>query len=322
MYPLASRPIGHRLRHLRTPGDFRALAEGGTALGIDQVKFISDMDAGGVTHFLSAARWDLHYTFVRELIEGLPTLNRCDPDENQIFRAGWVEFSNQNYSSTGRRRYDLGTLVHYGANDTRTLEFSGTDGLSGEDMKNAFFTVISHTDTPESYGIRPRTTGQLNQLRTVEGEVPLVGRLTPFEDTTFQALTQTVGYGVLTYVPAHALDTTPLGPQVIVITDEVPNDIALTGGLITEHFQTPLAHVNLLSRNRDTPNMALLNARRIPHFSLIGQLVRLEVMGAGFDIRAASSKKPRHSGKPDRLKFVGYTDWTSKTQTRHGCAHH
>ena len=38
--------------------------------------------------------------------------------------------------------------------------------------------------------------------------------------------------------------------------------------------------------------MALLNAREDPRISsLIGQLVRLEVMGAGFDIRAASSEE-------------------------------
>ena len=46
--------------------------------------------------------------------------------------------------------------------------------------------------------------------------------------------------------------------------------------------------------------MALRMSRDPRISSLIGQLVRLEVMGAGFDIRAASEE--RHSGKPDRLR--------------------
>ena len=50
--------------------------------------------------------------------------------------------------------------------------------------------------------------------------------------------------------------------RMIVLTDDVPNDIPFVGGLITEAFQTPLAHVNVLSQNRGTPNAALLNARQ------------------------------------------------------------
>ena len=50
----------------------------------------------------------------------------------------------------------------------------------------------------------------------------------------------------------------------MLITDDVPNDVPLVGGLITEAFQTPLSHVSVLSRNRGTPNMALRDAREDP----------------------------------------------------------
>ena len=36
--------------------------------------------------------------------------------------------------------------------------------------------------------------------------------------------------------------------QDIVVLDEVPNDISVVQGIITEEFQTPLSHVNVLSR--------------------------------------------------------------------------
>ena len=42
--------------------------------------------------------------------------------------------------------------------------------------------------------------------------------------------------------------------------DAVPNDISIVAGQITAEFQTPLAHINVLSVNRGTPNMALRGA--------------------------------------------------------------
>ena len=287
--PLASRPVTTRLRHLRTPTDFAALASGDTAVGMESVKFVIDTEGGNVTHLLSTADWSLHYTFVREIIEGLDPLDRCDPEEARIFREGWVAFSEQNYTQVAGRRYLNGTLTQYGSNGLRTMEFASGDRATADQWKTAFFTAAARTREPTSYFIRPRTAQQVETLRSVEGEVPIVGRMTPFEGVTYQPLIQTVGYGVLTYIPAHELAEAPLGPQVIVVTDEVPNDIQLVGGLITEAFQTPLAHVNLLSRNRNTPNMGLIDARNHERIApMLGELVRLEVSGADFSLERAS----------------------------------
>jgi hypothetical protein len=46
----------------------------------------------------------------------------------------------------------------------------------------------------------------------------------------------------------------------IAVLDAVPNDISVVMGIITAEFQTPLSHVNVLSQNRNTPNMALRGA--------------------------------------------------------------
>jgi hypothetical protein len=75
---------------------------------------------------------------------------------------------------------------------------------------------------------------------------------------------------------------------VILVTDDVPNDIPLVGGLITQAFQTPLAHVNVLSQNRGTPNMAHRNASEDARITEhLGQLVRLTVSGDDFQIEPA-----------------------------------
>ncbi len=171
--------------------------------------------------------------------------------------------------------------------------------------------LVAHVEQPTRFSLRPQSARQVSILREIEGDAPIVGPEAPFRGLTYQALTATVGYGVLTWVPLDELEDAALGPQVIVLTDQVPNDIALTGGLITEAFQTPLAHVNLLSRNRNTPNMALPNAREDARVApLLGRLVRLEVAGAGFELREAepavaeafwAARRP--SGEPVRPRL-------------------
>jgi phosphoenolpyruvate synthase/pyruvate phosphate dikinase len=97
-----------------------------------------------------------------------------------------------------------------------------------------------------------------------------------------------VGYGTLRFVEADAIETAGLGPHDILVTNQVPFSIPLLAGLITESFQTPLAHVNVLSRGRGTPNMGLKNAREDARLKpLLGKLVRLEVRGSDFVVAEA-----------------------------------
>lgn len=290
--PLASRDVGDRVRHLRTPGDFSALARGEVTTGSESVKFVLDLEGGDAVHLLSTEAWDLHYRFVSQVIEGEPALDRCDPAQSAAFLAGWRRFSDENYFEIEGRRYLLGTLVHHGGADLHTVEFAAGDRIVAAQMRRAFFGAMARVMDPTRYSMRPQTGEHLAEMQRLEGQAPIVGPNAPFRDLTYQPLTETVGYGVLTYVPVQALEHTPLGPEVIVVTDQVPNDIDLTGGLITESFQTPLAHVNLLSRNRDTPNMALVDARNHPRLvPLFGRLVRLSVEGGDFDIRPAGAEE-------------------------------
>lgn len=287
---LASRPIGDRLRHLRTPGDFAALANGSTELDVQSVKFVVDLTAPGLVHLLSAARWPLHYTFVRERVYLEPELDRCDPDQSSEFDAGWRLFSSREYYSVEGRRFLLGTLSHYGGTGLDLVEYTYGDAISASQMRNGFFAVLPHTFDPIRWILHPQDDTQVAKARAIEGTVPLIGPNAPFAGVTYQPLTEGVAFGTLRFVPASELLSASLGPDVIVVTDDVPNDIPFVGGLITEAFQTPLAHVNVLSQNRGTPNASLKAARTelAEHF---GTLVRLEVAPGGLDVRAADPRE-------------------------------
>jgi hypothetical protein len=290
--PLQKRDVGDRLRHLYTPGDYAALAEGETNLGLQGVKFIIDMAAGDAVHLLSTRDWALHYTFIRERIDHQAPLDRCDTAQAQTFYNGWAAFSNREYVAVDSRRYLLGTLDRYAGSDLRTVDFAIGDQISAPQMLHAFFDVMRNADaeTPSAWSLHPAEPRQIGELRLIEGSAPIVPGNAPFRNMRYQPLTEGVAFGSLRYLPADEFERSRLGPDTIVVTDAVPNDLPFVSGLITEAFQTPLAHVNVLSQNRGTPNMALRDARKDSRVAaLLGQLVRMEVSSAGFELRKASA---------------------------------
>lgn len=300
---VAAREVGDRLRHLRAQADFAQLAAGDIRVGLQAVKVIVDMDAGDVVHFPAAARFPLHYQFVRELIDLDPPLDRCDPDDAATFQSGWWDFTRAQYYATDTRRYLLGTLVDHGPTGLHTLEFTPADAIDGDQIVRAFFAVVKHLPEPGRWAYRPQGARQQMLAEEIEGRLPIVGTDAPFAGVTYQPLSQTTGYGTLRILPAAELSQATLGPRTVVVTDDVPNDIPLVGGLITSAFQTPLAHVNVLSQNRDTPNMALRGALTDPRITAHeGTLVRLEVGGAGFSltpVEAAEAEAFWAARRPD-----------------------
>lgn len=283
------RDLGNRTRGLYTPTDFARLASGSGQSSEQSVKFVIDLHSENAVHFLAARNWPLHYTFVREIIDMDPALNRCDSLENQLFNQGWSRFSIENYNSSTNRRYHLGTLTRHPHADLRNVEFTFGDAITATQMRDAFYTITALTEQPLLWSLRPQDAQQVARARAIEGTLPIVGPKAPYANIVFQGLTPGVAYGTLTYVPTDELEEALLGSRVIVITNDVPNDIDFVGGLITEAFQTPLAHVNILSQSRNTPNMALPGASERPEIQgLLGKLVRLEVDEGGYQLRLAT----------------------------------
>lgn len=288
----AQRAIGNRTRGLYTPGDFAQLAAGSGLNQIQSVKFVLDLQRQNAVHFLGSREWPLHYTFVREIIDGDARLNRCEDDQYRIFLNGWSRFSVENYFNTTTRRYHLGTLSYFPNAQLSSVEFTFGDEITAPQMREAFYAVAAATTNPFSWTLRPQDAEQVQRVRAIEGTLPMVGPQAPFANVVYQGLAPGVAFGTLSYIPTAELASASLGARTIVITDDVPNDIDFVGGLITETFQTPLAHVNILSQSRNTPNMALPKASQLPQIkSLLGQLVRLEVNDGGYTLRPAEQSE-------------------------------
>ena len=100
---------------------------------------------------------------------------------------------------------------------------------------------------------------------------------------SYQALNLGETYARVRIVDAAELATTYVSPRELVVLDRVPDDLTVVAGTITEAHQTPLSHVNVLARQRGTPNMALADAQaRFAAYG--GRWVRLTVRAFDWEV--------------------------------------
>lgn len=172
--------------------------------------------------------------------------------------------------------------INYHQNiDTYVMELSSLDMVDCEGIKETYEKVKETSYLDDQFYFYP------NNLRWNEcPDIPKISSEELFMGQNYQALNLEENYGYLRRVELDDLTDTYLGRHDLIILNGIPNDVSVVAGLITTEFQTPLSHINILSHNRQTPNMALKDAWDSPRFdSLMGQLVYLKVESDSFILR-------------------------------------
>lgn len=112
-------------------------------------------------------------------------------------------------------------------------------------------------------------------------------------------------YGYLVYLPkgSTAKDIEKLDKTMIVIFAELPLELGVVSGIITEQPQTPLSHVNIKSKSRGTPNVYYPNAARDPMFKEYAEkraLVKVSFKDGKVAVRPASLEEAQAHWKKMR----------------------
>lgn len=241
------------------------------------LNWIIDREADDRVYFINTEKWELHYFFAQAYLER--------SDLTPVGTHG--EFNILNYRRENRR-FILGKVIHYKDQGLTTIEFSAGDTASAAMIIKAFGLISSNLFDGDKLRYRPVSNDQETMLDEIAAEIPVVRTEDVFQGQSYQPLNQIVGYGTLQFRRVAELAGRPVGPTDIVVLDRVPNDIALVSGIITDEFQTPLSHVNILSKNRGTPNMALRGAFEDPSLrEFEGALVKLSVTSQEYRIEPA-----------------------------------
>ncbi len=259
--------------------DFLALASvpaTSTIPGARSVKTSIDREADDALSFQHSTKFPIHWDFLsehRSVRQGLTPVNAL------------AQFNREEYYLPSRR-FLLGALTHYEGPDKWAYEISPYDTSDADMIRTAYEKIAENTFLGDRLLFHPTSLEVEGVSAPLAPGMPMISTDELFEGITYQALNVAESVGRLRFVTARELDDEAyISFRDIVVLDRVPNDISVAQGIITSEFQTPLSHVNVLSKNRGTPNMALRGASEDPDLrALDGQWVRLRVEASEFQI--------------------------------------
>jgi hypothetical protein len=195
--------------------------------------------------------------------------------------------------SSGTPRYGAGSVVSFTPADhnqpTRWLiELEYSDDVTPEHVARFFDALIPIL--PPEVGQRLewviRSPSQAATARLMaDNDLPYGDRSVPYSELvpagTVAVYNEGVTAGRLLYVGEDGASLGSATDTDILITERVPDYLPPAAAVITSDPQTPLAHINLLARNRNTPNAslsgvhvnaALRQAARVRTFAMVAAI--------------------------------------------------
>lgn len=266
------------LKHIGCTPDFEALASepiNSSLPGARSTKVVLDQADTDALYFQNSVKYKIHYEFTSTHLSGnglplVPTL---------------AEFNTTEYY-TPDRRFVLGAVTHYEGPKVWALEIAPYDTASAEMITKLYRTVKKAAFFGPGLKFHPTSEAVAAEAKKLPADVPVVTTDDLYANIDYQPLSLATGIGRLHFMKAAELATEYVSFEDLLVLDEAPNDISVVQGLITEQFQTPLSHVNVLSQNRHTPNMGLRGAMTNEKLrALEGKLVELTVGSSAWSIR-------------------------------------
>jgi len=301
------------LRRIGCSRDFESLCSDpidATLPGARSTKVVYDTaQTGGALYFQNSVLYQVHYAFASTHLSGngLPVVPQLS------------SFNTTEYYTAGRR-FVLGAVTHYEDGGAWVLEMAPYDTASATMISTLYHAVKDAGFFGPALAFHPTSDAITATAKKLPSDIPIVTTDQLYAKIDYQPLNISKAIGKLTFTTADALDSGLYLPyESIVVLDEAPNDISVVMGIITQEFQTPLSHLNVLSRNRQTPNMGLRNAlTNATLLSFKDKLIELSVGALEWNIREVTeeeakvfwaSKKPTPVVLPDyNLKYRDILD--------------
>ena len=275
--------------------DFQTLASepmDASIPGARSVKTVIDQLDKDALYFQNSNNYQIHWDFVNTHLSGngKPIVPELD------------QFNQTEYYSPSRR-FLLGAVTYYEAPDAWVYEIAPYDASNADMIVKAYNSITKASFFGNKLLFHPTS----KSIEVVALELPsFVKTITTeklFADVLYQPLNLGTSVGTLRIMSAHQVETEYVSFRDIVVLDQVPNDISVVMGIITAEFQTPLSHINVLSQNRGTPNMALRGAvNNEDLLKLNGKWVKLDVNAFDYNITEVSKDEADvwwEENKPD-----------------------
>lgn len=243
--------------------------------GARSAKTVVDRQDGSALYIQNSVDYRVHYEFCAEHLsgDGLPWV------------ADLATFNSVEYYSPSRR-FILGAVTYYEEPGTWVYEVAPYDTASAELITTAYDQLRAHTWFGCELYFHPTSEDVAARVPDLPEHVKVITTAELFDGITYQPLNLGTSMGQLAFYSSTDLETATPSFREIAVLDTVPNEISVVMGIITDDFQTPLSHINVLSQNRGTPNMASVGAFHDDALrALEGEWVELTVGAMDWSIR-------------------------------------
>jgi hypothetical protein len=280
----AGAPDPEFLAYVGCRADFERLASAplsSTLPGARSTKVVYDRQGGSDVFYQNSVLYPLHYDFASAHLSG----------NGRPIVGALADFNASEYFSPDRR-FILGAVTYYEGPARWALELSPYDTASAALIEILYRAASAAAFFGPVLAFHPTSDAVAVEAARLPADIPIVTTDELFAGIDYQPLSLGAGVGRLRFVQSQNLENEFLSYDDLVVIDQVPNDITPVRGLISETFQTPLSHVNVLAQNRGTPNMGLRGAMEHPDLrALEGRLVELTVGAAAWSVREVSEEE-------------------------------
>jgi len=248
-------------------------------------KVIMDLFDEDRLYFQNSRTFPIHYEFARAHLN--------EPSDPQRTIGSIGDFNPQYTLPELQRRFLLGAVSYYEGPKAWVLEVAPYDTSTPAMIRKLFEAVRDHAYFGSRLHFHPTSENVQARADDLPASVPVLTTDELYQGIDYQPLNLGEALGPIRFVRSVDLDRSYVTTRDIVVLDAVPNDIAPVNGLLTEDFQTPLSHINVLARNRGTPNMGLRDAWTVLKAQGIedGQHVRLTVGKFDYQVEPVSTEE-------------------------------
>lgn len=240
------------LKQIGCQADFELLASlpiDTSIPGARAVKFVIDQHDGNALYFQNSKKYRVHYDFASRHLggRGRPVGSLADFNMTEYYMPS--------------RRFVLGSITYYEGPKVWAVEIAPYDTASATMIDKAYKAIAANTFFGGDLFFHPTSETVEREATKLPVAVKIKTTKDLFDGIDYQPLNLGSSVGRLRFLTWEQLAAgEALAFRDIVVLDRVPNDLSVTMGIITEEFQTPLAHINVLAQTRKIPNMAVRKA--------------------------------------------------------------
>lgn len=274
---------------LKDSNEFRQFS--GTPLvakynGVSTVKVVLDLSSNKL-YFINSRFFTYHFDFCEDVLG---------------FQGGLTLFNQTNYTNTRLRKYALANLNYYPTLNSFALEFVTEDDLKPEYIQALYQHVKQSSFISSKFYVL--VNGELiAQAVSSLPQVPLLHPNDVYSSLTYQSIMTGDAYGKLVFVKdsKHFLN---YEDDCIYVLKGSPLIIPACQGIITDQFQTPLSHIQILAHNKRIPSLAFKDCWSESYQAMHNQWVHVHITADSFFIKKIDEATARDHIRHSNIELI------------------